>query len=106
MFEEAIGSIPYPTHTAVTTSGSPSLLGQPVTFTATVSFAIGNAVPNGELVHFYDGPTQIGSGVTVNGVATFTTSSLKAGTHTIKGAYGGDASLEPSRSSVIQVVEP
>lgn len=105
-FEEAIGSIPYPTHTAVTTSGSPSLLGQPVTFTAIVSFAIGNAVPNGELVHFYDGPTEIGSGVTLNGVATLTTSSLKAGTHTIKAAYGGDASLEASRSSVIQVVEP
>ncbi len=40
-----------PTKTVLTTSGSPSLLGQPVTFTATVSSTYG-PIPNGELVTF------------------------------------------------------
>ena len=92
------------TKTVVTTSESPSLVGQPVTFTATVKPKQG-AIPDGELVTFYDGKTAIGTGATASGVATFVTSSLKAETHTIKAAYPGDDTFEPSSGSVKQVVD-
>src|SRR5208282_2656678 len=71
------------TKMVVTTSGSPSMVGQPVTFTATVTPTQG-AIPDGELVTFYNYKAEIGTGTTASGVATFTTSSLKAGTHHIK----------------------
>ena len=90
--------------TVVTTSGSPSLDGQPVTFTATVTSTHG-AIPDGELVTFYDGKTAIGTGTTAGGIATFVTSSLKAETHTIKAASPGDETFEPSTGSVKQVVD-
>jgi hypothetical protein len=92
------------TKTVVTTSGSPSFVGQPVTFTATVTSTYG-AIPDGELVTFYDGKPAIGTGATASGVATFVTSSLKAETHTIKATYPGDATFEPSTGSVKQVVD-
>ena len=90
--------------TVVATSGSPSFVGQPVTFSATVRSAHG-AIPNGELVTFYDGNTAIGTGTTASGVATFTTSALAARTHTIKATYVGDATFDPSTGSVKQQVE-
>lgn len=95
---------PKPTSTQLTTSGSPSFVGQPVTFTATITSTYG-AIPNGELVTFYDGTITIGTNTTASGVATFTTSSLTAKTHTIKATYSGDPNFKPSTGSVIQVVE-
>ena len=94
----------YATKTTLTTSGSPSQFGQVVTFTAKVT-PIRGTIPNGESVTFYDGNTAIGTGLTASGVATFATSSLKAVTHTIKAAYPGDDTFEPSIGSVKQVVE-
>lgn len=89
--------------TVLTTSGSPSFVGHSVTFTATVTSGNG-AIPDGELVTFYDGATAIGSDATASGVATFTTSSLRARTHTIKASYPGDATFRPSTGFVTQVV--
>ena len=93
-----------PTTTALTTSGSPSHFGQPVTFTAAVKWTYGT-VPDGELVTFFDGTTTIGTGSTASGVATFTTSSLTVKTHTIKATYAGDAKFKPSSGKVTQVVQ-
>jgi hypothetical protein len=62
------------------------------------------AIPDGELVTFYDGMVAIGTGSTASGVATFTTSSLTAKTHTIKASYPGDAIFRPSTGLVTQVV--
>jgi len=95
---------PHPTITKVTTSGSPTFIGQPVTFTATVTSTYG-AIPNGELVTFYDGTTVIGSKLTKSGIAALTTSSLTGKTHTIKAIYAGDVNFKPSSGSVRQVVE-
>jgi hypothetical protein len=95
---------PHPTNTTVTTSGSPTFVGQSVTFTATVTSTYG-AIPDGELVTFYDGTTVIGSKITTSGVAAFTTSSLTGKTHTIKAIYAGDVNFKPSSGSVMQVVE-
>ncbi len=90
--------------TKVSTSGSPSYIGQPVTFTATVTSKRG-LIPDGELVTFYDGTTAIGTGATASGAATFTTSSLTAKTHTIRATYAGDNKFEPSTGLVRQLVQ-
>jgi hypothetical protein len=101
---EEVGKVPYPSETTLATSGSPSLVGQPVTFTATVTSTDGT-IPNGELVTFYDGTVEIGTGTTASGLATFTTSSLAAKKHTIKAVYAGDGTFKTSGGKVMQVVD-
>jgi Bacterial Ig-like domain (group 3)/FG-GAP-like repeat len=98
-----VESIENPSTTRVTTSSSPSFVGQPVTFTATVT-SLEGAIPNGETVTFYDGSTAVGTGATAAGMATFTTSTLSAKTHTIKAVYPGDGTFKPSSETVTQVV--
>jgi len=93
-----------PTITTLTTSGSPSHVGQSVTFTANVTWTYG-VIPNGEQVTFFDGLTAIGTGTTAGGVATFSTSSLSAKTHTIKANYPGDGTFKPSTGKITQAVE-
>jgi len=79
------------------------LVGQPVTFTATVTSTRG-AIPNGELVTFYDGTTAMASVALAGGTAAYTTSSLSAKTHTIKATYAGDTTFAASTGTVKQVV--
>jgi len=99
---EYVGLVP--TQTKLTTSGSPSYIGQPVTFTAKVTWTYGT-VPDGQLVTFFDGTTTLGTGGTASGVAKFTTSSLTVRTHyDIKATYPGDATFKPSFGTVTQVV--
>jgi Bacterial Ig-like domain (group 3) len=97
------GNGPFPTKTKLATSGSPSSAGQSVTFTAAVTSANG-ATPNGDLVTFYDGSVELGTGITALGVATFTTSSLTPGKHTIKATYAGGGRFEASTGTIAQVV--
>lgn len=85
---------------AVISSGSPSVYGTPVTFTATVT-PNGTVVATG-VVNFLDGAAQIGTG-TLNaaGQATFTTSSLAVGSHAITAAYKGDTNYSAATSPAI-----
>jgi hypothetical protein len=94
---------PYPTTTTVTTSGSPTYVGQPVTFTATVMSTYGT-IPDGELVTFYDGTKTMASVALVGGKAAYTTSALSAKTHAIKATYVGDTKFRPSTGYVQQIV--
>lgn len=91
--------------TVLASSGSPSQVGQPVTFTATVASRYGT-IPNGEGVTFYEGKTTLGQGTTTNGVATLTTTFTKAKTYPIKATYSGDDAFAPSSGTVKQVVDP
>jgi hypothetical protein len=100
--KQVVKSLPAATTTQVVTSGSPSLINQGVTFTATISSTYG--IPDNETVTFYNGATAIGTGTTAGGVATFQTSSLTAKTHTIKATYAGDATFKSSSGTVTQVV--
>ena len=95
---------PNATKARLTTSGSPSFVSQPVTFAATITSTRG-VVPDGRPVTFYDGDTEIGKGTTANGVATFSTSSLRAGPHTIKAIYPGQGTFRPSFGTVKQMVD-
>lgn len=97
---------PEPSITTIETSGSPSALGETVTFTATVSADILFFDPTGS-VTFYDGntTTPIGTGTlsTVNGItrATVSTSTLSIGSHSIFGIYSGDSNYLGSISPPI-----
>ncbi|HLJ93814.1 MAG TPA: Ig-like domain repeat protein [Gemmataceae bacterium] len=94
------------TSTSVVASANPSLAGQSVTFTATVTGAPG-AQPGGVVV-FLDGSTSIGQGsVSTSGgttTASFSTSSLAAGSHNLAAYYTGDSSDAPSVGRLTQVV--
>ena len=88
------------TAVTLTSSNASSFAGQAVTFTATVKpTGLGTATGT---VSFFDGATLIGSAVPlVAGVATITTSSLAAGTHSITAVYSGDANFTGSTSAVL-----
>ena len=87
--------------TTITDPTNPSGVGQPVTFTATVSpVAPGAGAPSGS-VTFKDGTTTLGSPVTLTGgAATFTTSTLAQGSHSITAVYSGDFNFVTSTSAV------
>jgi N-acetylneuraminic acid mutarotase len=75
--------------------------GSSVTLTATVTPATGSATPTGT-VTFYDGSTALGTGaVGSNGIATFNTSTLAAGSHSITAGYGGDTNDATSTSTAV-----
>src|SRR4029077_12771015 len=90
------------TTTTVVASANPSLMGDNVTFTATVT----PAPAAGETVTFMDGSTTLGSGtLSGGGVASFTTTSpLSLGSHTINAVYPGDATLLASTGTLTQQV--
>lgn len=92
------------TTTALISSANPSEFGQPVGLAATVSNG-GVSTPTGK-VTFLDGGSSIGSAVLdQNGQATFTTSTLGVGSHSITASYEGDSKAAPSVSApLVQVV--
>ncbi len=91
----------------LSSSSNPSQAGQSVTFTATVS---GNSsTPTGS-VSFYDGSTLLGT-VALSSMmgaarATFNTSALSVGTHTIQAVYSGDSTYPTSSATLTQTVTP
>ncbi len=96
------------TSTAVTSSANPSDYGQSVTFTATVGITAPGSNAGGDptgTVTFKDGATTIGTGTlsTSGGVttATFSTSSLAIGSHSITAVYAGDTNFTGSTSAVL-----
>jgi sugar lactone lactonase YvrE len=97
------------TNTVVTSSGSPSLVLAPVTFTATVT-SVGGGIPQGNVTFTAtssggtSAPLGCAGTLTAAGVATCTTSSLVAGTYTIMATYNGDTNDATSTGTVSQVV--
>src|SRR6478609_7805192 len=93
------------TTTTVTSSLNPSRTALPVTFTATVR-AGASAVTTGT-VQFADYGVDVGSPVALNGSgqATFSTSALPEGTHTIRATYSGSTGFLTSNGSVSQRVD-
>lgn len=94
------------TSTAISTSTSPSILNQSVTFIATVTVsAPGLGTPTGG-VTFKDGSTTLGTRTLSSAKAVFTTSSLTIGPHSVTAVYGGDSNFSGSTSaSSIQQVQ-
>jgi len=86
--------------TALASSANPSVLGQAVSFTGTVTAIAGT--PTGT-IQFKDNGTNLGSPVAVNanGHASFNTASLTAGTHTITAEYSGDVNFNASAATLL-----
>lgn len=86
--------------TTLTSSLSPSVVGQAVTFTAQAGPAATGTVT------FMDGGKALGTVALVNGQATFTALALSAGSPTSTAVYGGDAAYAGGTSAQLaQVVK-
>ena len=91
------------TTTTIVSSLNPSVVGQAVTFTATVSSSSG-VPPNGETITFKNGSSILGTSPLSAGTASLTTSSLAAGIYTITASYPGDANFAASTSPGLRQV--
>ncbi len=93
---------PFATAIVLTGSPNPSLTGQSVTFSATITSA--NGTPAGS-VQFTDNGTNIGTQtLNASGVATLSTSTLSVGTHNITATYTPTGSFAGSSTSITQTV--
>jgi hypothetical protein len=96
-----------PTTTTVASSQNPANQDATVTFTATVT-TLCSSTPTGN-VTFYDGNTSLGT-VPLSGLnatqatATFATSTLTVGTHSITAVYGGDTKNAGSTSAILSQI--
>ncbi len=103
------------TTTAVNSAPNPSDFGQSVTFTVTVTTGIGTLNGTVSIADTFNGvQTTLKSGIAVNasGIATFTTSSLPVGQHSIVATYANDtnghtpsSSTDNGASPLLQVVD-
>src|SRR5213594_123262 len=90
-----------PTTTSLSATPNPSVIGQTVTLTATVSPvppAVG--IPTGT-VTFNDGTTSLGVVTLVNGSASLTVSTLAVGSHSLTAAYSGGGNFQASTSATV-----
>ena len=97
------------TNTQLVATPNPLTTGRTVTFTATVAPSSGNATPTGTVTFFIDGIAQSPVDLIVtNGQAqaSFSTSTLTQGTHTITASYsGGDPFVSSLSNPVDEKVE-
>ncbi len=84
--------------TTLASSLNPSVFGQSLTLTATVSGSGGT--PTGT-VTFLEGATTLGTGTLSNGQATLTTLTLSVGSHNLTAQYAGDSTFASSTSSAL-----
>ncbi len=92
------------TSTALTSSAATITAGSSVTFTATVTGASGSTGAPTGTVTFLDGTTTLGTGsVNASGVATYATTKLATGAHSITSQYGGDSNFTASTSAAVTV---
>jgi hypothetical protein len=83
----------------LSTSGTPAMVGRPVTFAVAVApVSPATGTPTGT-VTFFDNGTAIGTATLNNGAATFTTSSLARGNHSITASYNGDPNFLASTTT-------
>lgn len=92
-----------PTKTTLTSSLNPSVVGQAVTFTASVASSKG-VPPNGETITFYNGTTVLGTAPLSGGAAALITSTLPAGIFMITASYPGDSNFAASVSPAVRQV--
>jgi hypothetical protein len=83
-----------PTDTTLTSSNNPSVVGELVTFTAAVTTQGSPVFTGSGEVTFRNGATVLAAGVVVDehGEATFSTSALPVGVHTITATFSGSTS--------------
>src|SRR5206468_3816170 len=88
------------TTTSLVSSLNPSTSGQAVTFRATVTPSTATGT-----ITFFDGATALSGAVNmVGGAASFTTSALAVGTHSITARYSGSVTFLGSTSNTVSQV--
>ncbi|MCU1239050.1 MAG: Ig-like domain (Group 3) [Candidatus Solibacter sp.] len=93
-----------PTNIVLTTSLSPSILGNQVTFAITVTPVLpGTGTPTGQ-INIYDGTNLLANATLQGGQYQYITSSLPVGQHAIGVAYLGDTNFQPFTSPTISQV--
>ena len=85
----------------MTSSTNPSVFGQSVTFTTTVSAVSPGAGTATGTVSFFDGATLLGTGTLSSGSATLSIASLAVGSNSITAVYNADANFLTSTSSAV-----
>jgi hypothetical protein len=96
---------PAPTVTAISASANPVLVGQSVTFTATVSpVQPGIGTPSGTVTFIDSGNVVATVALDAAGRATFSTSFTSAISHTIQAVYHGSQNFAASSQSLIEQV--
>jgi uncharacterized membrane protein len=90
-----------PTTTALSSSVNPSVFGQQVSFTATVTPNQSSSLTPTGIVTLSDGSTVLGTAALSSGTAIFNSSSLSVGTHTITASYAGDNNFGSSTSAAV-----
>jgi hypothetical protein len=90
----------------LTASPNPSVFGQTVTMKVTVKrLSPASGHPPGT-IDFYDGATAIAQGVPLSptGTASFITSALAVGDHSIAAYYSGSATDQPAHTQIVHHV--
>ena len=87
---------------AIVSSANPALPGAEVTFTMTVSAVAPGAGTPTDTVNFRIDGSVLGSGSLAGGVATFTTSTLALGSHTVVAEYAGNSNFAGTTNALAQ----
>jgi hypothetical protein len=93
-----------PTTTTVTSSANPQIQGTAVTFTSTVTENSGTVTPTGSVAFSVDGTAASTVALNSSGGASYTTSTLTVGPHTILASYGGSETDETSSDSLTETI--
>jgi len=102
---DACDAIPYNSQTTLSSSPNPSVVGQGVTFTATVTaVSPGTGTPSGS-VTFQDGANVLGTAtLNASGQASLKAFLVTAGSHSIAAQYSGGGQFNGSTSSTFNQV--
>ncbi len=90
-----------PTNTVLMSSKTTAQIGEPVTFTATISSNFDT--PNAGTVSFLDGGNEFSVQPVANGTAAVTVSTLTQGSHSITATYSGTAVFKTSTSTAVTI---
>ncbi len=92
---------PVATTTTLSATANSAVVGTSITFTANVNATTGT--PTGS-VNFFDGATQLGSGtLDGTGKATYATSTLSAGSHSVTAVYVPTGNFSTSTSTALSI---
>lgn len=92
---DAVFTIQGTTTTSLASAPEPSVTGEGITLTATVSPAV-----SAGSVEFFDGPASLGIGAVLNGNVVISSVQLAPGTHSLTAVYSGSALHTGSTSDV------
>jgi hypothetical protein len=92
------------TTTTLTSSANPATVGQKVIFDAAVDATSGSTAPTGNVVFSVDA-TDVATVALDAGAASFHTSTLTVGKHTVKASYQGNSDFASSSAAITQTVK-